>query len=209
MRAPRMRVLTVGDLHENEVLPFLGSWLFGERSTPKPNFLGAPGARAAAHARVGGYIPDVLRISRAKALNDVADESAVAALAVYPEAMLAQYGLETQHVLTVFQAIIKRGVSPRGAVPLASLWPPVPGAQLRTMVAANLVEVRYRAVMGGVDYPALRELPPGAYVVAPCPLARESMALAVTSLTRIFPRSQLNLSISSIGKQRPGKSTDE
>ena len=85
-------------------------------------------------------------------------------------------------MLTVLDAILSRGVSPRGAVPLASLLPHVPQAQLSAMEAANLVEVRRHAVMGGPDYPELRQLPPGAYVLAPSPLARVSMAAAVQLL---------------------------
>jgi hypothetical protein len=85
-------------------------------------------------------------------------------------------------VLTVLDAIITRGVSLRGAVPLASLLPQVPTAQLSAMEVANLIEVRRHAVLGGVDYPELRQLPPGAYVLAPCPLARESMGAAVSWL---------------------------
>ena len=182
----RLEVITVGDLHEDEVLPFLRFWPRGNRDASLPYFLDTPGALAAVYARVGGYIPDLLRVRRAKALDVVADKSAVAALVAKPDAILAQHGLEAQHVLTVFQAITSRGVSPRGAVPLESMLPPVPELQLSAMEAANLIEVRRHAVLGDFDYAALRELPPGTYVVAPCPLARESMAKAVTLLrTRV------------------------
>ena len=178
----RLRVLTVGDLHEREVRPFLEFWGGGNRSVPLPHFLDAPGALAAAYARVGGYIPDLQRVLGAAALNEVVDASAVAAFVDAPEAALEAHGLEARHVLTVLDAIITRGVSLRGAVPLASLLPQVPTAQLSAMEVANLIEVRRHAVLGGVDYPELRQLPPGAYVLAPCPLARESMGAAVSWL---------------------------
>ena len=178
-------MLTVGDLHEDEVLPFLRFWRRGNnRDPPLPHFLDTPGALAAVYARVGGYIPDLLRVRRAKALDVVADYSAVAALVETPDAMLAQHGLEAEHVLTVFEAITARGVSQRGAVLLENLSPPVPVVQLSAMEAANLIEVRRHAILGEFDYAGLRELPPGTYVVAPCPLARESMAKAVTLLRK-------------------------
>ena len=183
--ARRLEVLTVGDLHEDEVLPFLRFWRRGNnRDPPLPHFLDTPGALAAVYARVGGYIPDLLRVRRAKALDVVADYSAVAALVETPDAMLAQHGLEAEHVLTVFEAITARGVSQRGAVLLENLSPPVPVVQLSAMEAANLIEVRRHAILGEFDYAGLRELPPGTYVVAPCPLARESMAKAVTLLRK-------------------------
>ena len=176
----RLRVLTVGDLHEREVRSFLDFWGGGKRSSP--HFLDAPGALAAAYARAGGYIPDLQRVLEAAALDEVADASAVAVFVAAPDAALVAHGLEAQHVLTVLDAITTRGVSPRGAVPLASLLPQVPTAQLSAMEAANLIEVRRHAVLGGVDYSELRQLPPGAYVLAPCPLARESMGAAVSWL---------------------------
>ena len=188
--ARRLRVLTVGDLHEHEVRPFLEFLGGANRTVLSPHFLDAPGMLEATYARVGGYIPDLERVWQEAALDDVDDASAVAALVAAPDAVLAAHGLEAQHVLTVLEAILSRGVSPRGAVPLASLLPHVPQAQLSAMEAANLVEVRRHAVMGGPDYPELRQLPPGAYVLAPSPLARVSMAAAV-QLLRTLRRGEI------------------
>ncbi len=187
-------MVTVGDLREEEVRPFVRFWRSGGGTTrsnatvpPLPHFLDAPDALAAAYARVGGYIPDLQRVVDATALSEVADASPVAALAAAPDAFLAAHALAPQHVTAVFEAIITRGVSARGGVALGSLLERVPQAQLRAMETANLVEVRRYGVAGGVDYDELRALAPGAYVCAPCPLARESMA-AVVSMLRAAPR---------------------
>ena len=58
----------------------------------------------------------------------------------------------------------------------------MPLKQVRAMEVANLVEIRRYDMAGGIDYDELRALAPAAYVCAPRPLARESMAQLLTML---------------------------
>ena len=182
----------VGDLHEHEVPQFLN---FLERSALLSQGMVVSAASPirfnrteawakSVYARAGGHVADLRRLFLADDPRDVYDVSSVAALASSTElhSTLAALGLDPQHVSTVFEAIL-RGVSARGAVPLANLAAGgVPLKQVRAMEVANLVEIRRYDMAGGVDYDELRAIAPAAYVCAPRPLARESMAQLLTML---------------------------
>ena len=125
---------------------------------------------------VTGESADALRVQ---------DASAAASLAAVTQldAVLHGLSLPPEHVVTVFEAILRRGVSPRGAVPLDSLLE-VPLESVHAMRGANLIELRQGNVVGWEDYAELVPLKGVPYVCAPSPLARESMALVLAKLQR-------------------------
>ena len=116
---------------------------------------------------------------------EVHDASAVASLAASTQlrTVLHNLSLPPEHVATVFEAILRHGVSPRGAVPLESLRK-VPLECIHAMRGANLIELRQGNVVGWEEYAELLPLKGVPYVCAPSPLARESMALVLAQLQK-------------------------
>ena len=195
----RLRALRLGDLQDREVPSFLEFLAASLPPEAQPAFRAefeSPEARAALRGRFGGYVSDLVALRDAHeehALGGAAqtslvvkDTSACAELAQAPELALALLAEVDRHqLLTVFEAILREGVSPRGAVPLEALHRKgVPTAAVHALRAANLVELRENGSVGGEEYAELAPLQEVPYVCAPCPLARESMASVTAQLRR-------------------------
>jgi len=148
----------------------------------------------AIYSRYGGYLPDLSRFAltqRVAIEEDVVlpDRSRVSQLLQQQQLdqRLEDLKLDANSLLVLYRAMLETGKSPRAAVLLSEVVETldVPQDLVIRLESLGLIELRDSGNPSVLDYGSLRGMRGEAYICAPSPLSRFSMARIVKKLEKL------------------------